>query len=84
MKVSELMSEARVLASNSTARGAVAAGQGFVTGSSADRNEKVTVKCFRCQGSHLIRDCQEHKMKVITYFRCGEKGQCASGYQTGK
>lgn len=77
MKVSEIMAKARVLSNNLSAKGLVAAGQGLKMGA-GKKTDRGSLKCFNCQGPHLMRDCPERKTKVFKCFRCGEEGHIAS------
>ena len=84
MEVDELLVHVRVLAKRGNKQVAAAAASGSgCTGlrptldeerQTARRQEgRYVLKCFRCQGPHLIRDCKEQK-PGITCYRCGRAG----------
>ena len=63
MKVEELLKHARVLAKHPNQLGGVATSTGDIPGEKGKllkrQSRRSVVRCFICQGPHLMRDCQD-------------------------
>ena len=77
MSVSDIMGKARILASTARSSRASVTDHGVVASSVGGRSDgKEPLKCFRCNGPHLIRDCPDRRK--IVCFKCRKEGHIAS------
>ena len=77
IEVEELLKHARVLAKHPNKLGAVATSTGDIPGEKRKllkrQSRKSVVRCFMCQGPHLMRDCKEPRLDIISFW-CGQIG----------
>ena len=75
MEVEEVLKHARVLAKHPNELGAVATSTGDIPSEKEKllkrQSRRSVVRCFICQGPHLMRDCKEPRPDIIC-FRCGQ------------
>ena len=71
MEIEELLKHVRVLVKHPNELGAVATSTGDIPGEKGKllkrQSQRSVVRCFICQGPHLMRDCKELRPNIICF-----------------